>query len=72
MLGLNWLDARISIHFILKTEERKDVNKYACRLLSNSEPLGNNGDQLWVYTCQTDREFGLGLWGNNGVLFPYK
>jgi len=34
-----WLGARISIHFILKTEEKEDVNKYACRLLSDSDPL---------------------------------
>ena len=55
-----WLGTHISIHFILKTEEREDVNKYACLLLSDSEPLGNNGDQLWVYTCQIDRETSLG------------
>jgi len=54
------LGDRLSIHFILKTEEREDVNKYACRLLFESVPLGNNGDQLWVYTCQTDQESGLG------------
>ena len=41
-----WLGARISIHFILKTKQRENVNKYACRLLSDSKPLGNNGDQL--------------------------
>jgi len=64
------LGTGISIHFILKTEERKDVNKHACRLLSDSEPFGNNGDQLWVYTCQTDQESSLGPQGNNGGLFP--
>jgi len=36
----------------------------------DSEPLGNNGDQLWVYTCQTDRESGFGLRGNNGGILP--
>jgi len=50
--------------FYFKIEERENGNKYACRLLSDSEPLGNNGDQLWVYTCQTDRESDLGLRGN--------
>jgi len=57
------LGTRISIHFILKTEERHNVNKYACWLLTNSEPHGNNDDQLWVYTCLTDQESGLGLQG---------
>jgi len=28
--GNIWLDGCISIHFILETEEREDVNKYAC------------------------------------------
>ena len=37
-----WLGSRISIHFILKTEERGDVNKCACQLLSDSKPLDNN------------------------------
>jgi len=50
--------------------EREDVNKYACQLLSDSEPLDNNGDQLWVYICQTDRRSGLGPQGNNGGLSP--
>jgi len=68
--GNIWLGSCISIHFISKIEEREDVNKYACRLLSNSKPLGNNGDQLWVYTYQTDRESGLGPRGNNGGLLP--
>jgi len=67
-----WFGARISTHFILKTEEREDVNKYACRLLSDSEPFGNNDNQSWVYTCQTDRESALGPRGNNGGLFAYK
>jgi len=67
-----WLGACISIHFILETEEREDVNKYACRLLFDSEPLGNNGDQLWVYICQTDRKFGHRSRGNNGGFLPYK
>jgi len=31
--------ARISIRFILKTEESGDVNEYAYRLLSDSESL---------------------------------
>jgi len=67
-----WLGSRILIYFILKIEEREDVNKYACRLLSDSEPFGNNGDQLWVYTCQTYRKSSLGSRGNNGGLFPYQ
>jgi len=67
-----WLGARISIHFILKTKQRENVNKYACRLLSDSKPLGNNGDQLWMYTCKIDRESSLGPWGNNGGLLPYQ
>jgi len=66
------LGIRISIHFILKKEEREDVNKYVCRLLSDSEPLGNNGDQLLVYTCQTDRESGLSPRGDNAGLLPYQ
>ena len=67
-----WLGACIAIHFILKIEEREDLNKYACWLLSDSELLDNNGDQLWVYTSQTDRKSGLSLRGNNGGLLPYK
>ena len=38
-----WLGGRISIYFILKTEEREDVNKYACRLLSEG---GTQIDEL--------------------------
>ena len=66
------LGIRISIHFILKKEEREDVNKYAFQLLPHSEPLGNNGDQLWMYTYQTERQSSLGLQGNNDGLLPYK
>jgi len=79
ILGKIWLGGRISIYFILTTEEREDVNKHACWLLFDSEPLGNHGDQLWVYTCQTDRESGLRLRGNMvgycpklGGLLPYQ
>ena len=38
-LTIIWKDACISIYFILKTEEREDVNKYGCQLLSRSRPL---------------------------------
>jgi len=54
----------------LKKQEREDINNYGCWLLSNSEHLGNNGDQLWVYTCYTDRESGLGPRDNNGGILP--
>ena len=38
-IGNTWLDGCISIHFILKIEVREDLNKCACQLLSDSEPV---------------------------------
>ena len=62
-----WLAARISNHFTLKTRERERereyVNKHACRLLSDSEPLDNMTINFPVYTCQIDREPSLGPQG---------
>ena len=55
--------------FYFKNRERK-CSKNACRLLYDNEPLDNNSDQLGLYTCQTDRKFGLGPQGSNGALFP--
>ena len=54
------LGARISNQFTLRTWEGEYVNKRACRLLSYREPLDNMKINFPEYTCQTDREPGLG------------